>query len=144
MALEPVKDTNRKKILVVDDNPVITKTLSMKLTSAGYEVITAAEGAEAVGAARRQKPDLVILDISFPSDVGGVPWDGFKIIEWFRRMEEAKDIPVIVITGAEAEQFRDKSLSTGAVAFFRKPIDNNQLLETVKTILENAAKPVSS
>lgn len=144
MALEPVKDTNRKKILVVDDNPVITKTLSMKLTSAGYEVITAAEGSEAVGAARRQKPDLVILDISFPSDVGGVPWDGFKIIEWFRRMEEAKDIPVIVITGAEAEQFRDKSLSTGAVAFFRKPIDNNQLLETVKTILENAAKPVSS
>jgi CheY-like chemotaxis protein len=134
---------NRKKILVVDDNPVITKTLSMKLTSAGYEVITAAEGSDAVAAARKQKPDLIVLDISLPENVGGVPWDGFKIIEWLRRLDEAKNIPVIVITGAQAEQFKDKSLSTGAVAFFRKPIDNEQLLEAIRKALEGADKPVA-
>lgn len=131
---------NRQKILVVDDNPVITKTLSMKLTSAGYDVVTAADGTEAVSATRKEKPNLILLDISFPTDVG-VDWDGFKIIAWLRRIEESKDIPIIVITGGDETKYKDKSLATGAVAFFTKPIDNNALLDTVKkTLVESVNK----
>ena len=81
-----------KKILIVDDNEVILKTLSLKLTSAGYAVLTAIDGSAAVAAARRDKPDLILLDLSFPPDVahgGGVPWDGFLIINWLRRIDEA-------------------------------------------------------
>jgi CheY-like chemotaxis protein len=133
---------NRKKILVVDDNAVILKTLSFKLTSCGYDVITAQDGSGAVSSARNEKPDLIILDISFPPDVahgGGVAWDGFRIIDWLRRMDEAKDIPVIIITGGEASKYKDRSMAAGAVAFFQKPINNDELVAAIRKALgENA------
>jgi CheY-like chemotaxis protein len=136
---------NRKKILVVDDNPVIVTALSLKLKSAGYDVIQATDGSEAVSAVRKQKPDLILLDISFPPDVahgGGVPWDGFIIIEWLRRIEEAKNVPVIVITGSDTQKYRERALATGAIGFFHKPVDNDGLLDVIKkTLGENALKP---
>jgi CheY-like chemotaxis protein len=137
---------NRKKILVVDDNPVITKTLKMKLESAGYQVTAATDGSEAVSAARKEKLDLILLDISFPDPGvgGGVQWDGFKIIDWLRRLEEAKDVPVIVITAGEPAKYKDQSLSKGAVAFFQKPIDNQGLLEVIaKTLTSGVGKTAS-
>jgi CheY-like chemotaxis protein len=137
---------NRKKILVVDDNPVITRTLRMKLESAGYQVIAATDGSEAVTVARKEKLDLILLDISFPDPGvgGGVPWDGFKIIDWLRRLEEAKDVPVIVITAGEAAKYKDQSLSKGAIAFFQKPIDNQELLDVVaKTLTPGVGKTAS-
>ncbi len=131
---------NRQKILIVDDNPVITKTLSMKLTTAGYDIVTAADGTEAVSAARTEKPSLILLDLSFPPDMG-VPWDGFKVIEWLRRIESSKDIPIIVITGGDPAKYKDKSLATGALAFFQKPIDSSALLDVVrKTLTESTSK----
>jgi CheY-like chemotaxis protein len=137
---------NRKKILVVDDNPVITTTLTMKLESAGYQVIAATDGAEAVTVARKEKLDLILLDISFPDPEvgGGVPWDGFKIIEWLRRLEEAKDVPVIVITASEAAKYKNQSLSKGAAAFFQKPIDSKELLDVIaKTLTAGVGKTAS-
>jgi CheY-like chemotaxis protein len=137
---------NRKKILIVDDNPVIITTLSMKLKAAGYDVVTATDGSEAVSSVRKEKPHLILLDLSFPPDVahgGGVPWDGFRIIEWYRRMEEAKDIPVIVITGSEAEKYRERALASGAIGFFQKPVDNEELLNIIKnTISAGIPEPV--
>ena len=129
---------NRKRILVVDDNEVILKTLSMKLQSAGYDVLQAMDGSGAVNAARTEKPDLIVLDISFPPDVahgGGVAWDGFRIIEWLHRIDEAKTIPIIVITGGEPAKYKERSLAAGAVAFFQKPIDNQELLATIQKTL---------
>lgn len=127
--------TNRKRILVVDDNQVVVKTLTMKLEAAGYDVLKALDGSEAVSAARREKPDLILLDISFPPDVahgGGVPWDGFLIIEWLHRMDEAKTVPVIVISGGDPAKFQDRSIKAGAVAYFRKPLDIEQLIATIR------------
>src|SRR5689334_18450642 len=92
------------KILIVDDSAIILKAFSNKLLACGYDVLTAQDGGTAVNLARHEKPDLIILDINFPPDVGhggGVAWDGFLIISWLRRMEEAKDTPVIIITGAD-------------------------------------------
>ena len=134
---------NRKKILIVDDNEVIIKTLTIKLKSAGYDVIAAMDGSDAVSAARRDKPDLIVLDISFPPDVahgGGVSWDGFRIIEWLNRIDEAKFVPVIVITGGEASKYKDRSLAAGAVAFFQKPIDNEELVATIQKVLSADAR----
>src|ERR1044071_6710276 len=106
-----------KKILIVDDNQVILKALSLKLTFSGYNVLTAIDGSEAVSAARRERPDLILLDLSFPPDVahgGGVPWDGFRIIEWLRRIDEARTIPVIVITSGDASKYKERSIAAGA------------------------------
>ena len=133
---------SRKRILVVDDNAVILKTLSLKLTSNGYDVMTAEDGADAVSTARREKPDLILLDISFPPDVahgGGVPWDGFRIMDWLHRMDEARKIPVIIITAGEAAKFKERALAAGAHAFFQKPIDNDELLACINNALGASA-----
>lgn len=123
------------RILIADDNVVILKALSIKLKSKGYEVRTAMDGTTAVSCVRRERPDLIILDINFPPDVahgGGITWDGFLILDWLRRLEEARETPVIFITGEEAANFRERALSVGAVAFFQKPIDQEELLHVVQ------------
>jgi CheY-like chemotaxis protein len=134
MSAEPTEAT-KKKILVVDDNEIILKTISLRLQGAGYEVVTALDGSEAVSAARREAPDLVLLDISFPPDVGGVEWDGFRIMEWFRRMENVKKTPVVVITGGENTKDKERAISGGAVAFFHKPVDHDDLLKVIRATL---------
>ena len=58
---------------------------------------------------------MILLDISFPPDVGGVEWDGFRIMEWFHRLEAAKKIPVIIITGSEDMKYKDRAVTGGAV-----------------------------
>jgi CheY-like chemotaxis protein len=128
-----------KKILVVDDNEIILKTVSLKLQGAGYQVITALDGSEAVAAARKETPDLILLDISFPPDVGGVEWDGFRIMEWFHRLETAKKVPVIIITGGEDSKNKERAVASGAVAFFNKPIDHDDLLKVIRASLTGAA-----
>ena len=130
-----------KKILVVDDNEIVVKTLSLKLQGAGYQVITALDGAEAVAAARKETPDLILLDISFPPDVGGVPWDGFRIMEWFQRLDTAKKIPIIIITGTEDPKARERATSSGAIAYFQKPLEHDYLIKVVRATLGDPVKP---
>jgi two-component system, OmpR family, KDP operon response regulator KdpE len=124
-----------KKLLVVDDNEVIVKTISVKLKSAGFQVFTALDGAEAVSFVRKEKPDLIILDLGFPPDIGGVPWDGFRIMEWLRRVDESKKIPIIVITGGAGDKDKERALAGGAVAFLYKPLDHEELLKLVRATL---------
>ncbi len=127
-----------KKILIVDDDRIILKTLSFKLKANGYQVLTALDGSEAVSAVRKERPDLILLDISFPPDVahgGGVAWDGFLIIQWLRRMDEAQNIPIMIISGTDPAQLRDRALAAGAVEYFHKPIDNERLLAAIRQTL---------
>jgi CheY-like chemotaxis protein len=127
-----------KKILVVDDDQIILKTLSIVLASNGYQVFTAADGPGAISIVTRERPDLIVLDLLFPPDaanVGGALQDGFFIIEWLRRMGEAKDIPIIIISGDKSAKNRQNALATGAVGFFPKPIDRIALLATVRATL---------
>jgi CheY-like chemotaxis protein len=145
--VSPPTNLNRKKIMVVDDSVVILKTLSMKLKASGYDVLTAEDGAVAVSTARRERPDLILLDLVFPPDVahgGGVAWDGFLIMDWLKRMEEAKNIPVIVITGNKSEEFKARSMAAGAVGYFQKPINNDELLGAIQLALGQAAVPSQS
>lgn len=131
------------KILVADDNVVILKALSIKLKSSGYEVRTAMDGSTAVSCVRREKPDLIILDINFPPDVGhggGIAWDGFLILEWLRRIDEVRDTPIIFITSGESAKFRERALSAGAVAFFQKPIDQEEMLNVIRHTVGEAPK----
>lgn len=135
---------NRNKILIVDDDPVIVKTLSMKLESAGYKVLSAVDGSEAIATTRKEKPSLILLDINFPNDVG-VAWDGFGIIAWLQRIHEGKGItPVIVISGGEASKYKNRSLAAGAIAYLQKPINNEEMLALIKkTLSADADKPAN-
>lgn len=130
-----------KTILVVDDNEVILKSIALKLQGAGYHVITAKDGSEAVSLARKETPDMILLDLSFPPDVGGVPWDGFRIMEWFHRLDASKKIPIIIITGSEQPRIKERVTAAGAVAFFQKPLEHDSLLKVVRATLGDGFKP---
>lgn len=126
-----------RKILVVDDDLIVLKAFQMKLGAHGFEVFTATDGASAVGIAREVAPDLIVLDINFPPEVGssGMQWDGFSTMQWMHRFSELGDIPVIIITSGDPEQYRQKALSAGAVAFFQKPLNNQEFLLTIRRTL---------
>jgi two-component system alkaline phosphatase synthesis response regulator PhoP len=131
-----------KRILVVDDSKIVLRALTMKLEGSGFEVVTAEDGSAAVSMARRARPDLIILDITFPPDVsfgGGVGWDGFLVMEWLKRIDEAQGIPVIVITGGDPEQYRARALEAGAVRFFTKPIDTEELVASIHETLGSSS-----
>ena len=112
-----------------------SRPISLKLQGAGYQVITALDGSEAVAAARKEKPDLILLDINFPPDVAGVPWDGFRIMEWLHRLDPSKKIPIIIITGGEDVKNKERAAASGAVAFFHKPINHDDLLKVIRATL---------
>jgi CheY-like chemotaxis protein len=123
------------KILVVDDDQVILKTVRRKLEGVGYQVATALDGTEAIAAVRMERPDLILLDISFPPDVFGIPWDGFRIMEWLHHLEGPKKIPVIIITGGQEVKNKERALAAGAVAFFNKPINHDDLIKVIHATL---------
>lgn len=129
----PKKST--RKILVVDDNEVVIKTISMKLQGAGYPVATAMDSTETMAAVRQENPDLIVLDVSLPPAPTGVAWDGFRILESVRQLDSARLTPVIVITGNEDPQTKDQSARFGAVAIFQKPLEYDYLLKVIRATL---------
>ena len=126
-----------RAILVVDDNNVVLKAFELKLKALGFKVITASDGSSAVSTARQEHPDLIVLDINFPPEVGGtgLQWDGFNIMEWMRRFREVAEIPVIIITSGDPAKYRARAMAAGAAAFFQKPINHEEFLVAVRRIL---------
>jgi CheY-like chemotaxis protein len=118
------------KILVVDDNPVIRKGLSLQLRANGYEVLFAADALSATAKIVKEEPDLVILDLGLPCG------DGFVVMERLQQNDDLARIPVIVVTGRETANNRERALRAGAVAFFQKPVENNQLLVAISKALD--------
>ena len=128
-----------KKILIVDDSVLILKTLSSKLQASGYQTFTALDGSQAVSTVRRERPDLILLDINFPPDVGhggGVAWDGFLILTWLRRMDEALNTPVVIITGSDPALFKNRCLAAGVAGYFQKPLNHDELLGAIGKLLD--------
>ena len=127
-----------KKILVVDDDQIILKTLTIALRCKGYQVLTAIDGPGAINIVSRDRPDLILLDLNFPPDaanIGGALQDGFFIIEWLRRMGEAGDIPIIIISGDKSAKYRRRVQAAKVVGFFPKPIDHAALVAAIRTTL---------
>ena len=132
------EEVKSKKILIVDDDAVILKTLSIKVKNAGYQVVTAVDGADAIRGVREERPDVIVLDVCFPPDVahgGGVPWDGFILMKWLSAMERGQRVPVIFITGSAGPGVREKALASGALGLFEKPVDYVRLLSLIQKAL---------
>ncbi len=125
-----------KKILVVDDNPVMLKVLLLGLKSNGFDVFTAVDGPEAFTIVRQEKPDLILLDIFFPPDIfeSGNTWDAFVIMHWLQRMggSHASSIPVFVMSGAEPKEYKARCLAAGAADYFQKPIKIPELVDAIQ------------
>jgi CheY-like chemotaxis protein len=126
-----------RRILVVDDNPVVLKGFEMKLKASGFHPITTVNGAAVASTAETEKADLIILDINFGGGAG-IEWTGFTILQWLRRFPELARIPVIFVTGADPAKYRDKAIAAGASGFFQKPVNYKELLTTILQVLEQA------
>jgi two-component system KDP operon response regulator KdpE len=114
----------RNKILVVDDDEDMRRGLGIRLKAVGYNVVFAYDAISATGMVRKEKPDLIILDIGLP---GG---DGFIVMERLVSITETS-VPVIVLTGRDPTTNRKRALDAGAKAFFLKPADNDELLAAI-------------
>lgn len=126
--------TNKKKILVVDDDPVVVKAFVIKLKANDYEVLTASDGSTAVNIARTQRPDAILLDINFPDDFGSVAWDGFRILDWLNRIGGATNIPVFIISGGDAAKYQAKAREAGAAGYFQKPLIHEELIAELERV----------
>jgi CheY-like chemotaxis protein len=136
-----------KTILIVDDDKVILNILSHKLDARGYDVATAVDPAEALAAVRDGKPDLILLDLSFPPDVsfsGAANWDGFGLMRWLQSSGLASDIPIFIISSEDPDQCKDRCPAKGPVAFFQKPIDLDRLFFSIGRTLWKDANTVKS
>ncbi len=127
-----------RKILLVDDNLVIQLTVAQALKKAGYQVFTATDISATLGIVRREKPDLILLDLSFPLDsehFGGAAQDGFFVVEWLRRTPEAAKIPIIIVSATEPSKYQNQISSKGIIACFHKPLNHEELVATINTAL---------
>ncbi len=111
-----------KRILVIDDEPDVRTFLSGILKAEGYEVILAGDGEEGIATAKRQRPDLVSLDLAMPAQTG---------TDFYRRLvkeADLKDVPVIVVSGLAGRHLAVKK----PVAVFDKPIDRQEYIEAIR------------
>ena len=118
------------RILVVDDLEANRRLLQAKLTADYYEVLLAQRGEEAVQMARREKPDLILLDVMMP---GGI--DGYEACRRLKAQPETRHIPVIILTTLDDRDNKVRGLQAGAEEFLTKPIDDVQLMARVKSLL---------
>ena len=137
MAISPAAPVPGK-ILVIDDNPIIQRAVYFALRDHGYKVLMCGEVSAALKIIRAEKPDLVVVDLSFPVDttnIGGPTQDGFFVIDWLRRTPEFENIPIMIISGTEPVKYQERADSLGIKACLAKPLNKEQLLTAVQTIL---------
>lgn len=123
------------RILVVDDEPDITALVAYHLAKAGYRVSTAANGPDALKAAREERPDIVILDVMLP----GV--SGYDVLAELRRREETKEVGVILLTARREEPDRIRGLTLGADDYLTKPFSPHELALRVSALLRRLGAP---
>jgi two-component system, cell cycle response regulator len=119
------------RILVVDDLEANRRLLQAKLSADYYEVITAQRGEEGVQLAKREKPDLILMDVMMP---GGI--DGYEACRRLKAMPETRHIPVIILTTLDDRDNKVRGLQAGAEEFLPKPIDDVQLMARVKSLMQ--------
>lgn len=123
---------DKKKILIVDDDPDIRRVLNVLLRANNYETAFAGDAITAVAAAKKESPDLIVLDIGLP---GG---EGFVVIERLRNIASLACVPVIVVSGRDPERNKQRALQAGADAFLQKPPETKEILAAVRKALGEA------
>ena len=118
-----------KKILVIDDDPGITKMISERLKANGYGVLTSTDASEGLEMAFTEAPDLIILDVMMPII------NGYNFCRLLKAEKKLKNIPVLMVTGRTEEADKEIGKEVGADAYITKPFEMGDLLGQIKSFL---------
>jgi two-component system alkaline phosphatase synthesis response regulator PhoP len=120
---------SQKKILIVDDEIDLVETIRFPLESEGFTVLVAYNGEDGLNQARKELPDLIILDIMLPK------LDGYKVCRLLKFDERYKNIPILMLTARAQEKDRLMGVEARADEYISKPFELDKLLEKIKSYL---------
>ena len=122
-------EDEKKKVLVVDDNPNIGDLVERALEGSEFEVFRVTSGREGISMAQEQRPDLILLDIMMP-DI-----DGFTVSNFLKKIPETENIPIIFLTAQATTSGRIIASKAGAVDYIMKPFSPKELLKRIQRIV---------
>jgi CheY-like chemotaxis protein len=123
-----------KKILVVDDDPDVLKSMHVRLKANGFDTFFAADAISCIAEARKVEPDLIILDLGLPAG------DGFLVMERLKAVPALASIPVIVVSARDLRGNQKRAIQGGARAFLQKPVNNSEFLTVIRQSLTDPQK----
>ena len=118
-----------KKILIVDDDPLVVKVIASRLEANNYEVVTSYDGRDGLDKARKERPDLIIAYLLLPK------MNGYEICSQLKKDADFSMIPVVIVTGSTDKKDREMAEEAKADAFIIKPFDREVLLSRIKELL---------
>ena len=119
-----------RKILIIDDDDDIRLGLNIRLRASGYTTAFAVDGVSAIRMARKERPNLILLDLGLPAG------DGFQVLERLKINTDLSHVPVIVLSARDAEANERRALKAGAWGYLEKPVDDEDLLEAIAAALK--------
>jgi len=120
---------SNKRILVVDDEPHLVRSLTYILQKEGYNVFSASNGEEALNKVKESRPDLIFLDVMMPKK------NGYEVCKEIKESPDLKDIYVIILTAKGQAADREQGADAGADEFITKPFSPSEIISKVKKIL---------
>lgn len=123
---------NTNKILLIEDDKDTVRAMAVRFKAKGYQFVVAYDAISAISTARKEKPDVIILDLGLPAG------DGFTVMQRLKSNYELMFIPVIVVSARDPLMNEQRALESGAEIFFQKPFDNDELFLAIhKALLKN-------
>jgi DNA-binding response OmpR family regulator len=119
----------RNKILIIEDDVDLQRGLNVRLRASNYDTAFASDAVMALSIAKKEAPDLILLDLGLP---GG---DGFLVLDRMRNIASLACTPVIVVSARDPAANEERALKAGAEAFFQKPVDNQELMRAIQRAL---------
>ena len=118
-----------KKLLLIEDDKDTVRAMAVRLKSEGYNLVMASDAISAISTARKEKPDLILLDLGLP---GG---DGFTVMQRLRSNYDLMMVPIIVVSAKDPKYNEPLAIQAGAHAFFQKPFETTELLNSIQDAL---------
>jgi two-component system, OmpR family, alkaline phosphatase synthesis response regulator PhoP len=120
----------KKRILIIEDEKDLVDAVTLRLEANGYEVIASNDGQDGLDKAKKEKPDLIILDLMLPK------MDGYKVCALLKFNEKYKTIPIIMFTARAQDSDMKMGQEAGADAYIIKPFDSQALLDKIKELIK--------
>jgi DNA-binding response OmpR family regulator len=128
--MKGIRTVSRNKILIIEDDVDMRLALNVRMRASNYDTAFAADAVMALSIAKKEAPDLILLDLGLP---GG---DGFVVLERMKNIASLACTPVIVLSARDPGTNRERALKAGATAYFQKPVDNESLMAAIHHALK--------